>query len=66
MLTRVSCEVCGFLCLWTDDPKGFLRASCRSPARCEARSRMQIDAERTGSIERRARNTHDGVRVRPH
>jgi hypothetical protein len=27
---------------------------------------MQIDAERTGSIERRARNTHDGVRVRPH
>jgi hypothetical protein len=27
---------------------------------------MQIDAERAGSIERRARNTHDAVRARPH
>jgi hypothetical protein len=65
MLTRVSCEACSFPCLWTDDPKGFLHACCRNPARCEARCRMQIDAERAGSVERRARNTHDGVRIRP-
>lgn len=51
MLTRVSCEEYGFLCLWTDDPKGFLRASCRKPARCEAGCRMQIDAGRAPSSE---------------
>ena len=65
MLTRVSCDGCGFICFWTDDPKRFLRSFCPEPDRCEARCRIHVDAERPGTVVRRARSTHEGLRVRP-
>jgi hypothetical protein len=65
MLTRVSCDQCGFICLWTDDPEGFLRSSCRNPSRCEAKYRARSGAERTDVAERRARSTDDGMHARP-
>lgn len=65
MLTRVSCSHCGFLGLWTDDPKGFLRDACALPLRCTARIRLQVESTRVGSVERRASSTHGCVRVRP-
>jgi hypothetical protein len=36
MLFRVVCAPCRLSTLWTDDPEGFLSATCNHPRRCEA------------------------------
>jgi RNA recognition motif-containing protein len=36
MLLKVSCVRCRLSALWTDDPEGFLSATCNHPRRCEA------------------------------
>jgi hypothetical protein len=50
MLTRVACDSCGFVCFWTDDPKGFLRAACRLPELCKATFHMQAGGPESRGI----------------
>jgi hypothetical protein len=64
MLIRVSCNACGFVCLWTDDPQGFLREVCLEPDGCQARLAARLKSTRVGSIQRWAKATHRTVRIR--
>ncbi len=37
MLCRVSCKACRIFCLWTDDPRGFLKSVCLHYRDCRAK-----------------------------